>query len=81
MNFRFLIISIFISFTVPLFASPASAVFTLQSVASQLQERPTLFIQCQLRYAMDCEELRRQFFEKLNVLDRVDNDRAMIKVL
>jgi hypothetical protein len=71
-----------------MFSRLASAAPTLHAlheeiseIANQLSERPSLFIQCQLRFAMDCEELRRIFFEKLTVIDRVDNDTAMIKVL
>jgi hypothetical protein len=54
-----------------MFSRLASAAPTLHAlheeiseIANQLSERPSLFIQCQLRFAMDCEELRRIFFEK-----------------
>ncbi|MDH4469046.1 MAG: hypothetical protein QE271_13390 [Bacteriovoracaceae bacterium] len=78
---------IFSSFASPsstsTYATPIEDQLTLKilDMANHFQERPTLFIQCQLRYAIDCEQLRRIFFEKLHVLERVDNDTAMIKVL
>ena len=50
-------------------------------LSEQLSEKPTFYIQCQLRYAMKCEDLISAFFAKFTVIERVDNNSAMMKVV
>lgn len=50
-------------------------------LTNDFEQKPTFYIKCQLRFAMDCNELRRLFFEKFFVLERKDDDSAMIRVL
>lgn len=61
-------------------ASYAVAESKLVEAVNKMESRPTFYIQCQLRYAHDCEDLRETFFERVKVIDRLDNDSAMIKV-
>lgn len=53
----------------------------LDEMSLDLADKPSLYIKCQLRIAMDCEVLRRRFFDQYKGLDRVDSENALIQVL
>lgn len=53
----------------------------LVKATNEVKDRPSFYIQCQLRYSLDCENLREAFFDRVNVIDRVDNPSAQIVVL
>lgn len=61
-------------------ASFAAVESNLLDATNRMEKRPTFYIQCKLRHAADCENLRKDFFNRVTVIDRVDNDTAMIKV-
>ncbi len=61
-------------------ASSDSQIQYLESRAARMADKPTLYIQCELRTAMDCETLRRAYFDRLKVIERKDDATALIRV-